>query len=101
MSLKTKEFENKFSEFTGSKYSAMVNSGSSADLLMANLMHNYSTIRKGDQILVPCITLANTYLVYFSSRIYSKIEVDIDKETLNIDYNDLEKKLQKKLKPFS
>ena len=40
MSEITKKFENNFSKFVGSKYSLMVNSGSSANLLAANVLIN-------------------------------------------------------------
>ena len=40
MSEITKKFENNFSKFVGSKYSLMVNSGSSANLLAANALIN-------------------------------------------------------------
>ena len=40
MSSITKEFENEFAKFVGSKYALMVNSGSSANLLSASALIN-------------------------------------------------------------
>ena len=99
MSLKTKKFENLFSKFVKTKYSTMVNSGSSADLLLAQLLSsNFNDkIKKGDEILVPCITWPTHIWSIFQAGFVPKL-VDIDKRTLNICYDDLQNKISKKTK---
>jgi len=46
MGKKVKEFEKKFAKKFGSKYATMVNSGSSANLLMLSVLKNYKKILK-------------------------------------------------------
>ena len=46
MGKKVKEFENKFAHKFGAKYATMVNSGSSANLLMFSALKNYKKILK-------------------------------------------------------
>ena len=46
MGKKVKEFEEKFASKFGSKYATMVNSGSSANLLMMNVVKNLKKIIK-------------------------------------------------------
>ena len=50
MGKKVKEFEEKFAKNFGSKYATMVNSGSSANLLMLSVLKNYKKIIKKKQI---------------------------------------------------
>ena len=50
MGKKVKEFENKFAQKFGAKYATMVNSGSSANLLMFSALKNYKKILKKKQI---------------------------------------------------
>ena len=52
---------------------------------------------KGDEILVPCITYVATYQA-ISATGAKPVLCDIDPKNLNIDLNNLKKKLQKKLK---
>ena len=53
------KFEKKFSKYLGTKYSVMVNSGSSANLLMiASLFYTKDKKKKlfrGDEVIVPAI----------------------------------------------
>jgi len=46
MGKKVKKFEEKFAKKFGSKYATMVNSGSSANLLMLSVLKNYKKIIK-------------------------------------------------------
>ena len=61
----TLEFEKAFSDYIGSKFSVMVNSGSSANLLMiASLFFSKNTLYKlnpGDEIIVPALGWSTSY----------------------------------------
>ena len=84
-----KEFSKKF----GYKYPLFVNSGTSALELVYHLMG----LKEGDEVIVPVLdcTAGQTGLL---RRMVKIIFADIEKETLNIDPTDLEKKITKKTK---
>ncbi len=83
------ELEEKFAEFNGSKYAVMVNSGSSANLLMLATLRSYDLLNKRNvnfeknEIIVPTVSWSTTY--YPISQLGYKIKfVDIDQDSLNI-----------------
>lgn len=88
---KTAEFESAFGKAFGGE-AIMVNSGSSADLLVAFGLHELSggPLRTGDQVLVPAVTwptqLWSLLMAGFEVRL-----VDVDPVTLNMDLDDLER----------
>ena len=94
-----KIFENKFAEFIGSKYAVMVNSGSSANLLMfaALLLRKRKKIKRKDEIIVPAISWSTTYSPIQQLDLRLKF-VDVDPKTLNFDLTDLQKKISSKTK---
>lgn len=84
-------FEKQFAQYTGSKYALMVNSGSSANLVaIAALFYKKdSPLKAGDEVIVPAVSWSTTY--YPLSQYGLKIKfVDIDRETLNFDLEQLE-----------
>lgn len=90
---KTRRFEDEF----GAKYGGeaiMVNSGSSADLLIAFALHRLSggPLAGGDEILVPAVTWP-TQLWSLLMAGYTTRLVDVDPVTLNVDLEDLEAKI--------
>ena len=87
-----KEFEEQFAAYFGRKYAVMVNSGSSADLIaVASLFYrNQGSLRKGDTVIVPCVSWATTYYPLHQYGLKLKF-VDIDLETLNYDMQELKK----------
>jgi dTDP-4-amino-4,6-dideoxygalactose transaminase len=89
---KVKEFENTFTKFIGCKDTIAVNSGTAALHLAVSTLK----ISKRD-ILVPTITFASTAhaAVYNGAK---PVFVDVDEDTLNIDLQDLEKKITKNTK---
>lgn len=89
---KTKEFEERFSERVGAKYAYAVNSGTAA------LHTSYlSTIKPGDEVIVPAFTFfATASMVIFSNG--RPIFADVDPETFLIDPEDIKKKITKKTK---
>ena len=87
------EFERQFAAYFGSKYAVMVNSGSSANLLMtAALTYTKNPARKlspGDEIIVPAVSWPTTYYPLNQYGLHLRF-VDIDLETLNYDLTALE-----------
>ncbi len=93
MGEKTREFERQFAAYQGCSQAVMVNSGSSADLLMAFLLTNPLSryVEPGDEVLVPVVTwptqIWSTMMAGLTVRL-----VDVDPSTLNLDFDDLERK---------
>ena len=81
-------FEAEFAQYLGSRHCVMVNSGSSANLLMVAALFFRKDparrLRRGDEVIVPAVSWATTYspLQQYGLKIRF---VDIDRETLNID----------------
>jgi len=86
-------FERGFAAWTGSRYCVMVNSGSSANLLMVAAlfftMNPDLRIRRGDEVIVPAVSWSTTYYPLHQYGLKIKF-VDIDVETLNYDLDQLE-----------
>ena len=63
MGPKVKKFEEEFAQYFGTNYGIMVNSGSSANLLMiASLfLSNEYDLNKGDEVIVPAVSWSTTY----------------------------------------
>ena len=57
------EFEKQFANFVDSKYCVMLNSGSSANLLMiaAMFFRKNNPLQRGDEIIVPAVSWSTTY----------------------------------------
>ena len=85
-------FEEAFAAYHNSKYAVMVNSGSSANLLaVAALFYKKDRpLKRGDEVLVPAISWATTYHPLQQYGLKLKI-VDIELETINVDFAQLEK----------
>ena len=87
------QFEVDFAAYVGSRYAVMVNSGSSANLLMtaaltftSNRVHR---LNAGDEIIVPAVSWATTYYPLHQYGLIQRV-VDIDLRTLNYDLDALE-----------
>ena len=94
MGPKVFEFERQFASYLGAKHCVMVNSGSSANLLMvAALFYSKNPVlalKPGDEVIVPAVSWSTTY--YPLQQYGLKIKfVDIDLQTLNYDLDALEK----------
>lgn len=92
MGPKVAQFEKEFANYIGSKYVVMVNSGSSANLLMvAALFYTKNTSLKlspGDEVIVPAVSWSTTYYPLYQYGLKIKF-VDIDLNTLNYDLDQL------------
>ena len=99
MGSKVRQFENEFSEFFDVKYSLMLNSGSSANLLaIASLIIDEETdLNKGDEVIVPAVSWSTTFSPISQYGLKLRF-VDIDLNTLNIDENLIENAITKKTK---
>lgn len=83
------EFERRFAEYVGANHAVMVNSGSSADLLLALSLGRPNG--PGEEILVPAVTWP-THLWACVLAQYTVRLVDVDPATLQFDADDLERK---------
>lgn len=97
MGEKVRLFEKAFAEYFGSKYAIMVNSGSSANLVLISALLYSGKLNKGDEIIVPAVSWSTTYFPLIQNSLKIKF-VDIDRETLNIDISKLEKAISKNTK---
>ena len=96
----TRKFELVFARKLGAKYALMVNSGSSANLLATFAAGNplkKNHLNRGDEVLIPALCWSTSIwpLVQFGLK---PVLVDIDLQTLNINIEDLIKKITKKTK---
>ena len=94
------EFENFFKRKINSKNSLMVNSGSSANLLALQCLINpyrKKKLKAGDEVIIPSLCWSTSLWPIVQSGLKPKF-VDIDIKTLNLDLDDLEKKITKKTK---
>lgn len=91
------QFEKDFAKFTQNKFCVMVNSGSSANLLaIAALFYRHdSPLQRGDEVIVPSVSWATTYYPLYQYGLHLKF-VDVDKETLNIDVQQLKNAVTEK-----
>ena len=90
----TKKFEKVFTKKIKTKFSLMVNSGSSANLLALQCLINpyrKKRLERGDSVLIPTVCWSTSLWPIIQSGL-NPVFVDIDPVTLNIDLKDLEKK---------
>lgn len=89
----TREFENNFAAFVGSKYAVMVNSGSSANLLMAYSLLSAGYL-KNKKVIVPAISWITT-LAPFVQLGFECLLCDADPNNLGLNVNHLEELCEK------
>jgi len=91
---KTIQFERQFGDQFGHAETIMVNSGSSADLLIAFALVNpqIKLLAPGDEILVPSVTWPTQIWSAMMAGLKVRF-VDTDPVTLNMDMKDLEAKI--------
>lgn len=85
-------FESDFAKYIGSKHCVMVNSGSSANLLMvAALFYTKNPkfkLKRGDEVIVPAVSWSTSYYPLYQYGLKIKF-VDVDLYTLNYDLEQL------------
>ena len=86
-------FEAAFAQYIGSRFAVMVNSGSSANLLMVGALfytkRDGLRLKRGDEVIVPAVSWSTTYAPLHQYGLKLKF-VDIDAATLNLDLSQLE-----------
>ena len=90
---KLEEFENKFSEYIGTKYAVAVSSGTAGlHLCMKSLK-----LKGGDEVITtPFSFIASSNCIIFENA--TPVFIDIDKKSKNIDPEKIEKAITKKTK---
>jgi CDP-6-deoxy-D-xylo-4-hexulose-3-dehydrase len=100
MSEITKNFENEFSKFIGSKYALMVNSGSSANLLAFFSIINplqKNRVKFGSECIIPGLCWSTSLWPIVQTNL-KPIFVDIDFNTFNLSIDKLVEKISKDTK---
>ena len=99
MGANVQAFERDFAQYVGSQHCVMVNSGSSANLLMvATLFYTKNPklkLQRGDEVIVPAVSWSTTYYPLYQYGLKIKF-VDIDLHTLNYDLDQLEQAVSNK-----
>lgn len=90
-------FEKAFSERFHTKHSLMVNSGSSANLVMISSLKKYFKWEDGDEIIVSPVGFPTTISVLFQNYL-KPVFVDIEWNTLNFDIEKIGEKINPKTK---
>lgn len=95
------QYEKDFANYFGSKHALMVSSGSTANLLMIAALfytsQEHLKLKRGDEVIVPAVSWSTTYFPLYQYGLKLKF-VDIDRETLNLDLNQLESAITDKTK---
>ncbi len=99
MGQEVSNFEKRFSDFHNRKFAVMVNSGSSANLLMiaALFFKKNLPLKKGDEVIVPAVSWATTYTPLSQYGLKIKF-VDVDINTMNFNLDQLTDAISKKTK---
>ncbi|MBC7429399.1 MAG: DegT/DnrJ/EryC1/StrS family aminotransferase [Bacteriovorax sp.] len=84
------EYEKDFARYLNTPYCVMVSSGSTANLIMiaALFYKKENPLKRGDEVIVPAVSWSTTYYPLYQYGLKLKF-VDIDKETLNFNLEDL------------
>jgi CDP-6-deoxy-D-xylo-4-hexulose-3-dehydrase len=94
---KVAKFQNQFSKKFNVKYSHMVNSGSSANLVMITALKKQFNWQEGDEIIVSPVGFATT-IAPIAQNGLKPVFVDIELQTLNFDVDLIESKITNKTK---
>ena len=91
------KFENLFAKKFDVKYSHMVNSGSSANLVLITGLKKYFNWNDGDEIIVSPVGFPTTISVLVQNNLVP-VFIDIEYETLNFDIDKIEEKITNRTK---
>lgn len=86
------KFEKSFSKKFNKKHSVMVNSGSSANLVMIAALKKYFDWKDGDEIIVSCVGFPTTIAPIVQNGL-KPVFVDIDFSDLNWDIDQIKEKI--------
>lgn len=90
------KFEKEFAKWNGSKYVVMVNSGSSANLLMVQALKERYNLKDGDEVLVPMVTWPTTVYPIIQNNLVP-VFCDVD-SSFNINIDSIKKMANEKTK---
>ena len=93
MGPRIKRFEESIASIFGKKYSIMVNSGSSANLLALEILD----LPEGSEIITPVLTFSTTLSPILQKRL-KPVFIDVEPGTYLINLNQLKEKISKKTK---
>lgn len=94
---KVNKFEIEFSKRFNVTYSHMVNSGSSANLILIAALKKRFNWKDGDEIIVSPVGFATTISVIYQNNLIPSF-IDIEWDTLNFDLSQIKSKINKKTK---
>jgi CDP-6-deoxy-D-xylo-4-hexulose-3-dehydrase len=94
---KVYKFEREFSKMFNTKHSHMVNSGSSANLVLIAALKRRFGWSDDDEIIVSPVGFATTISAVYQNRL-NPVFVDIEWDTLNFNLNQIEDKITNKTK---
>ena len=88
------EFEKKFAKWHGRKYGVMVNSGSSANLVLLQTLKNLGILKEGDKIAFSSITWSTNVMPIIQLG-FVPVPVDVEIKTINVSPETLKKVYKK------
>ena len=94
---KVHRFENQFAKKFNQKYAHMVNSGSSANLILVSSLKRRFNWADDDEIIVSPVGFATTVSVLYQNRL-KPVFIDIEWNTLNFDVDKIEEKITSRTK---
>ena len=94
---RVEQFQIKFSKKYNVKASHMVNSGSSANLVMMAAVKKHLNWQDGDEVIVSPVGFPTTIAPLMQNNL-KPVFIDIEFDTLNFDVNKIEEKITKKTK---
>ena len=100
MGEKTKQFQDEWSKWLDIPFSTMVNSGSSANLLMIQMLlskRGRYRFENGDEVLVPAVTWSTTLFPIIQLGL-NPVIIDVKSDTFNINVESCKKAITKRTK---
>jgi len=94
---KVREFEEAWSKWQGSRYNIFVNSGSSANLLIIEIMKQLGGWRDGDDVIVPAVTWVTNISPVIQNGL-KPVFVDVNLKDLSFNYDELAAKITSRTK---
>ena len=91
------KFESEFAKLFGVKFAHMVNSGSSANLVLISALKKYFGWEDGDEVIVSPVGFPTTISVLVQNNL-KPVFIDIEWDTLNFDVDAIESKITSRTK---
>ncbi len=88
------EFEERFAKLFGVKYAVAVSSGTDADAIACAVLYDYGA-QRGDEVIIPALTFVATANAVLQAGL-TPVFVDVDRHTLNINPDLIEKAITQK-----